>query len=272
MFVSAVLWSAAGSTSCDDKPGVVVIGHRGAPLEELENSIASFSRARDLGADGVELDVQLTADGRLIVMHDPSLDRTTTCTGAVRSRKLAELRTCTLRNGEPIRALEQVLEIVVPWFTLVFVEIKVDEPMDQDQKADEAARVALSGRFADKVVFTSYDETVNRRLAKRRAEGIHAATDDFTNASIARAARYDLDWVLIRLDGLDGREGTIVNGLGKRLCVYGINTPAHFVKAQNAGVDVMMTESIRAVLSLANRRPPPIDGGGADRPGLSGRQ
>lgn len=268
----AVSAAIALGASCDDSPAVLVIGHRGAPLEELENSIASFSRAKALGADGVELDVQLTADGRLVVMHDPTLDRTTTCTGAIRARSLAELGACSLQNGEPIRTLEQVLEIIVPLFSLVFVEIKVDEPVDQEKKADEAARVVLSRGFAEKVVFTSYDEKVNRRLATRRAEGVHAAWDDFTNVSISRAARVGLDWVLIRLDGIEGREGTIVRGLDKRLCVYGITTPAHFVKAQNAGVDVMMTDSIRVVLALANRKPPPIEAGRSDAPGPDGGQ
>jgi len=252
-----------------DTSDVLVIGHRGAPNEELENSIASFARARDLGADGIELDVQITVDGRLVVMHDPTLDRTTVCTGLVREKTLAELASCPLDNGEPIRTLDEVLTIVAPWFDWIFVEIKADEPVLQLERANEAARVVLDLRLTEQAVLISYDGTVLKRLAERRLEGIHAGWDDFTNAAISNAARYRLDWVLMRIDGIEGREGTIVSGLGKRLCVYGINTRAHFVKAAKAGVSFMMTDNIRAISVLAGRRPTRPDAG-APAPGDAG--
>ncbi|HSO35195.1 MAG TPA: glycerophosphodiester phosphodiesterase, partial [Labilithrix sp.] len=255
----------AGCTT--DTSDFLVIGHRGAPNEELENSIAGFARARDLGADGVELDVQITADGRLVVMHDLTLDRTTLCKGSVRERTLADLAGCRLVNGEPVRTLEEVLGIIMPWFSLVFVEIKVDELVAQVERADEGARVLLALGLTEKVVLTSYDETVLGRLAERRAEGVRAAWDDFTNIAISKAARFRLDWVLIRIDGIEGREGTIVKGLDKRLCVYGINTPANFVKASKAGVDVMMTDSVEVLTRLLGRGRGPAaspDGGATE--------
>lgn len=238
-----------------DTSDVLVIGHRGAPNEELENSMASFVRARDLGADGIELDVQITLDGRMVVMHDATLDRTTACTGLVREKTLAELASCPLDNGEPVRTLDEVLALISPWFDLVFVEIKADEPVFQLERANETARVVLALGLTERTVLISYDETVLKRLAERRREGIVAGWDDFTNIAITNAARFRLDWVLMRIDGIEGREGTIVTGLGKRICVYGINTRAHFVKAANAGVSVMMTDNIRAISVLAGRRP-----------------
>jgi glycerophosphoryl diester phosphodiesterase len=257
LVVVVALLAVVTSSCARDTSEVLVIGHRGAPNEELENSIASFTRARELGADGVELDVQLTADGRLVVMHDPTLERTTACAGPVRERTLQALADCPLKNGEPVRTIDEVLALIAPWFSLVFVEIKVDELVAQVERADEAARVVLATGLTERVVLISYDETVLRRLAARRAEGVLAGWDDFTSLAITRAARAGLDWVLMRLDGVDGREGTIVRGLDKRLCVYGINTPAHFVKASKAGVDVMMTDSIRTITQLAGRRPEP---------------
>ena len=69
-----------------------VIGHRGAAAFAPENTLSSFRRAVELGADALELDVHLTADGHVIVMHDPLVDRTTDGTGAVRALTLAQLR------------------------------------------------------------------------------------------------------------------------------------------------------------------------------------
>jgi len=62
---------------------VKVIGHRGASSSAPENTMASFRAAIELGADGIEFDVQQTADGYLVVIHDAMLDRTTNGTGHV---------------------------------------------------------------------------------------------------------------------------------------------------------------------------------------------
>ena len=69
-----------------------VFAHRGWPRAEPENTMASFRAAAEAGCDGIELDVQLSADGRLVVIHDESVDRTTDGSGQVRDLTLAELR------------------------------------------------------------------------------------------------------------------------------------------------------------------------------------
>jgi glycerophosphoryl diester phosphodiesterase len=61
----------------------LILGHRGSPGELPENTMGSFHRAREVGADGVELDVRLTRDGVPVVIHDETVDRTTSGTGAV---------------------------------------------------------------------------------------------------------------------------------------------------------------------------------------------
>jgi glycerophosphoryl diester phosphodiesterase len=69
-----------------------IIAHRGASGERPENTLVSFERAVELGADALEFDVRLTADREVVVMHDPTLDRTTDFSGPARVRRLAELR------------------------------------------------------------------------------------------------------------------------------------------------------------------------------------
>ena len=73
------------------------LGHRGAGITEAghpfpENSIVSFLEAMDQGADGIDIDVQITQDGGVIVMHDDTLDRTTDCTGCVSAMTFDEVR------------------------------------------------------------------------------------------------------------------------------------------------------------------------------------
>ena len=88
-----------------------ITGHRGAPLEEPENTLLSFRRALELGVAAVELDVQLTREGRLAVIHDETLDRTTNGHGLVKDFTLAEFSDW-MPQGEAIPALEEVLEMV----------------------------------------------------------------------------------------------------------------------------------------------------------------
>lgn len=68
------------------------IGHRGAKGYEAENTLASFRKAIDMQADGIELDVHLSADTELVVIHDETIDRTTTGTGFVKNYSAAELK------------------------------------------------------------------------------------------------------------------------------------------------------------------------------------
>src|SRR5918992_2292030 len=70
----------------------MVVAHRGASVEEPENTIAAFEAAIDAGADAVEFDVRMTADGHPVVMHDPDVSRTTDGTGLVCEVTLEELR------------------------------------------------------------------------------------------------------------------------------------------------------------------------------------
>lgn len=75
-----------------DPDARLVIGHRGASAEAPENTLAAFGRAAKLGVDGFELDVRITADGVAVVIHDPSLERTTDRADAVAACPLARLR------------------------------------------------------------------------------------------------------------------------------------------------------------------------------------
>lgn len=81
------------------RPGVAVIAHRGASGAAPEHTNAAYTLAIDQGADYIELDVQMTADGELVLLHDPTLDRTargpaTACTGLITEKTMDELAAC----------------------------------------------------------------------------------------------------------------------------------------------------------------------------------
>jgi glycerophosphoryl diester phosphodiesterase len=81
---------AAPPVSEMDKP--LVLAHRGASAYAPENTLAAFLLARELGADGIELDVQLSRDGVPVVMHDETVERTTGARGRVREMRIIDLK------------------------------------------------------------------------------------------------------------------------------------------------------------------------------------
>ncbi|HET9958349.1 MAG TPA: glycerophosphodiester phosphodiesterase family protein, partial [Polyangiaceae bacterium] len=80
--------------------GPLLFAHRGARLELPENTLPAFERARELGADVLELDVHATRDGHAVVCHDPDLSRTAGLPRRIRDLSLAELREIEVRRPE----------------------------------------------------------------------------------------------------------------------------------------------------------------------------
>lgn len=91
---------------------MIYIAHRGASGEYPENTLLSFRKALEAGATWLELDVHLSADGELVVIHDEQLERTTNGRGPVSSCSLSELRALDAGQGEKIPLLREVFELV----------------------------------------------------------------------------------------------------------------------------------------------------------------
>ncbi len=107
---------------------VMIIGHRGARDLWPENSLSGFRRTLTLGVDAVEFDVHQTRDGGIVVIHDPTFERTTLASGPVGDRSLAEAVAVELRDagGERVPTLDQVLDVYQESGRELHIEIKTD--------------------------------------------------------------------------------------------------------------------------------------------------
>lgn len=103
----------------------LVIGHAGAGHEAPENTLAGARACLAARADAMEIDVQLSADGVPLLIHDSTADRTTDLRGPVRSLTVAQLQAADAGAGEPVPTLDQVLDLVAGKLT-VMCELKVD--------------------------------------------------------------------------------------------------------------------------------------------------
>ncbi|WP_405875534.1 MULTISPECIES: glycerophosphodiester phosphodiesterase [unclassified Streptomyces] len=90
----------------------LTIGHRGVMGTEPENTLRSFVAAQQAGLDVIELDLHLSKDGALVVMHDTDVDRTTDGTGPIAEKTLSELRALDAGRGEHVPVFEEVLDAV----------------------------------------------------------------------------------------------------------------------------------------------------------------
>jgi glycerophosphoryl diester phosphodiesterase len=133
----------------------LLYGHRGASAHALENTMTAFARARADGADGIELDVRLTADGELVVFHDDDLDRLAGRPERIDRLAWSDLARIALRGGERVPRLEQVLGETGS----LQVNVEIKSPgwrRLRDVVAAVASAVARC-RAADRVIVSSFD-------------------------------------------------------------------------------------------------------------------
>ena len=145
-------------TPANDTP--LVFGHRGARAVAPENTKVSFVKALDLGADGVELDVRLTRDGTVVVIHDAALDRTTDGSGLVEESdfaSIAELDAGSWFNasfkGIEVPTLDEILKMLAGR-TQINVELKAEGAADELVK-HVVTEVVRRNAFAS-VLFSSF--------------------------------------------------------------------------------------------------------------------
>ena len=176
-----------------------VIAHRGDSAHRPENTLAAFAGALELGATLVELDVQLTAEGEVVVLHDATLDRTTDGSGDVRRMSLAEVRAVSAGypalfgaewRGERIPTLAEALSLMRER-ARVMIEIKSESVTDDAAGGIEARSVEIVRRLGmqDGVAVISFDHRALlhlRALAPEIARG-HLFGRTTPEAAIAAA-------------------------------------------------------------------------------------
>lgn len=158
----------------------LIMAHRGARRGAPENTMAAFRLAAELGADGVELDVQLCKDGEAVVIHDFTVDRTTDGGGRVKDFALAELQALDAGewyaaqfDGERVPALARVLHELGPRLTLN-IELKT-VTLRSDGLETEVVRLVEDTGMVHRVIVSSYNPMALwrvRRLNRHIATGM----------------------------------------------------------------------------------------------------
>jgi len=140
------------------------IAHRGGRLYEPENTIAAFHHAIDTGADWIEMDVQQTKDGELVVIHDETVDRTTDGAGRVEDLTLEQIRTLDAGNGEQVPTFQEVIDLAKETGVGILPEAKSPQlyPGIEMKMLD----TLISNGFVQKTVIQSFDYDTLENIKK----------------------------------------------------------------------------------------------------------
>ena len=139
------------------------IGHRGAKGYEPENTFVSFQKALDMQVDGIELDVHLSSDSEIIVIHDETIDRTTNGKGFVNTLSLLELSAIRIDGKYEIPTLKEVFDLVNQ-DCFINIELKSYEATDKVVSLIEKY-VAKKGWKYDRFLVSSFDWNALQQVA-----------------------------------------------------------------------------------------------------------
>jgi len=241
--------------------------HRGGSLLWPENSLLAFKNALALGADFIEFDVHLSRDGEVVVIHDATLDRTTTGTGPVRDRALAELKTLRLkdRSGtvtqEPVPTLDEVTAVAAQAKRRMLLEIKVDPAKARYPAIEEKVMAILDrhGMVASTVVM-SFEAPTWRRMRELRPE---VATCALYSARMLRHSGLAAELALLKAAGVGyiGVEYTAVDAAavveaqraGVELGAWTVNDAGDMKRMIEAGVTILITDQPDVAKTLLGR-------------------
>lgn len=151
----------------------LIIGHRGASADAPENTLAAFELALEQNADGIEFDVQLSADGVPVIIHDDTVDRTSDGTGRVRELTLAELRALRIDGAHAIPTLDELFE-ALGRRALLNVELKALGINDGGLSAAVAERIRQHG-VGDNVLVSCFSPFIVREARRHLPPAVPVA-------------------------------------------------------------------------------------------------
>ncbi|WP_049579072.1 glycerophosphodiester phosphodiesterase [Streptomyces sp. SBT349] len=225
---------------------LLTVGHRGLMGVEPENTLRSFRRADRFGVDVIELDLHLSKDGELVVMHDAEVDRTTDGSGAIADLTVAELRGLDAGLGERVPVFGEVVDAV-------------GAPIQAEIKDPAAARVLAgviqSRRLGGRITVISFhDEALRETRRLLPGVGIALVTGETTGSAPERATALGAGMISCELRELDTGVVERAHAAGLRVISWTVNTDADLARVRALGLDGVVTdrpEIVRAVRAAA---------------------
>lgn len=227
---------------------MIIIGHRGYPLKYPENTVASFLGALLYGADGIELDVWLSADGKVVVIHDPDTQRVSNVKLIVKESSYNELAKIDLGMGQHIPLLRDVLK-AIPQRYIVAIEIK-----DVDA-VEETIKIVNEMNWQDNIVYVSFFEKALEKIRELDPNAkigynigsLEAAMNAFKLHEKLRLYSINPPIQGLQLIGFEKFREYLVNvkNVGAKTVLWTVDDPS-LLKGLEELIDVVITNNVEA--------------------------
>jgi glycerophosphoryl diester phosphodiesterase len=244
-------------------PRPTIFAHRGASAHAPENTLAAFELAMTHDADAIELDVKLTSDGHVIVIHDATVDRTTGAHGKVRDMSLAELRALDAGSffssrfsGEKIPMLEEVFEAVG---RKIFINVELaNYNAPRDHLVESVCMLVKRFNLQKRVFFSSFNP---ENLSKARSylpevpRGLLA--DEGRKGWWKRSFGFVFgDYQALHPYGWDVSPQQVVrvHRLKRRIHVWTVNKPEYMRALFDWGVDGIFTDDPQLAVRIRDEK------------------
>jgi glycerophosphoryl diester phosphodiesterase len=227
-----------------------VLGHRGASAHAVDNTLRSYQLALEMGADGIEFDVRLSADDVAVLHHDPEVDGF----GVLRDHSFEEIRA----RLPWVPTLDELLTVTGDM--LLNVEIKNHPGQPDYDRSDRAVEVVAewirANAVADRVVVSSFNPTTVDRMHDHLAE---VATGQLLDRRVrlldqlAPIAERGHSWVVPHESSLGRDAATVVSAAhdaGLSVAVWTVDGTRKLQALAAAGVDAVITNRPRKALEL----------------------
>ncbi|MGO2774657.1 MAG: glycerophosphodiester phosphodiesterase [Brachybacterium tyrofermentans] len=218
-----------------------IVGHRGASAHAPENTLAAFRRGIEDGAQVLECDVHLSADGHVVVMHDETIDRTAAPdsprrTGAIGDLTRAELDTVLLADGEKVPSLEELLAMTT---VSIFIEVKVAAAARA--VAEQLQGLAAGSPAAASTVISFHADALTeiRRSTDTAVSYLVSVIDE---EALATAQEIGAAGIGPAIDGLSLRAARAARDAGLQVNPWTVNSAEQLAIGLACGVDSLTTD------------------------------
>ncbi len=215
-----------------------LIAHRGARFDEPENTLRAVKRAFECGADAVEIDVRLSSDHEIVVIHDETLERTTNGSGKVGEKTLKQLQSFDAGKGETIPTLSEVLSLVKQLGIELVIELKAtgmeDIVVREIVEAEMARNVVISSFFHSSLLKL-------KELAPNQKTGVIISSLPVFPVTLARDAKADI--IFQRYPRLNKEYVEEASRNKIDIYTWTINTVDDLEKSRELGVKGIVTDN-----------------------------
>ncbi len=243
----------------------LIVAHRGSSAIAPENTLASFRQAVEDGADAIELDVHLSKDGEVFVIHDSRLERTTSGQGFVQNHTLDQLKHLDAGSwfhdkfrGEKLSILAEVFELFRGKIG-INVEIKAERLHHQQlDVVDKCCRLILEHKMGEFVLVSSFHQKFIKQVKLHHpniATGLlYDPIQPFVKSKISYAKTVRAEYIILNGRNLKNKIIEDIRTAGLLIGEYTINTQHRFNRALRFGVDAIITNDPARVWKFAGMK------------------